>query len=142
MLNGPTRPIKKVASLKRSDDVEKRATLPQPWFGWQSGSLAADSNPWVTGCLVIIQAVVQLNDLLVQRSRGCSIILDTLPVTWIGHSIRPPAIERDYSRTWLIFLMPTVSLLSLDDPASIWPTTSCRSIKNVGFRPFPPMTRK
>lgn len=77
--------------------------------------------------------MVQLNDLLAGRSRGCSIILDTLPVAWIGHSIRPPAIERDYSRTLLIFLMPTVGLLSLDDPASIQATTSCRSITNVGF---------
>lgn len=89
-------------------------------------------NPCVNRLSCHNTAVVQLNDLLARFSRGCSIILDTLPVTWTDHSIRA-AIEQDYRRTSLIFLMPTVSLLSLDDPASIWPTTSCRSIKNVGF---------
>lgn len=51
--------------------------------------------------------------------QGRAIILDTFPVTWTGHSIRPAAIQWDYKRTSLIFLMPTVTLLSADDPASV-----------------------
>lgn len=55
VLNGPSRPIKKVASLKRSDDVEKRATpspllspplLTPPRFGRQPAE-----HPCVTGVL-------------------------------------------------------------------------------------------
>lgn len=33
--------------------------------------------------------------------RGCTIILDTFPVTWIGHLMRPTAIQWDYKRTYI-----------------------------------------
>jgi len=70
--------------------------------------------------------------------RRCTIILDTFPVTWIGHLMRLLPFNGITSvRTSLIFLMPTVTLLSVDDLASIRAATRWYPIKNVGFQLFP-----